>query len=410
MYPNAGLSSTRRLSEALFYFRGAPSEPHSSPRALKGHSALNTPPPPSTSAQTAAAHTTPPGPKLEKDTQRGGGTSRHLEPESPSSRPPKTNGILPGKIPRANGVLPSEVLRPNGVLSGRLPKGIDSGAEVTHAVADSRRVTRSDATRAAMAKPTEPKEKRENGGSTGISMETCMRIRDLGLLPGTPPNLVPTLRLTPVVVPPHTQIYNMEDRRRRPRDPSPARAKLRTGLRLPQETQQKPAENPSDAAMETKVSSTSSAVATETKYNGILRRSASAQDGCMSLPSGGNVKGWGSFRIPKKSERTTRGQPGGDTGGQEGGSESPAPRGSLSEPPCPLPRRTSDRTSVAPTPTLRTRLRVGTESPANAKGAESGQSDQDAQGKRCQAQRLRSHDIMARRYGPDIIRRGVLAS
>ncbi|XP_048098988.1 protein Jade-1 isoform X3 [Alosa alosa] len=47
-----GLSTTRRLSEAWFYFRDAPSVPYPSPRALKGHPALNTPLAPGSSAPT----------------------------------------------------------------------------------------------------------------------------------------------------------------------------------------------------------------------------------------------------------------------------------------------------------------------------------------------------------------------
>ncbi|XP_041912662.1 protein Jade-1 isoform X2 [Alosa sapidissima] len=384
-----GLSTTRRLSEAWFYFRDAPSVPYPSPRALKGHPALNTPLAPGSSAPTG-----PPSPP-----QRGGVPSRAPQPESPS-KPPKTNGFLPAKAPRPNGVLPSQLTRANGLLPGRVAKGTGEGSD--RAPADTRRVTRGDATRAATAKPpTEPRERREN--ATVVSTETCVRVGELGL-PHTPPNLNPTLRLTPVAIPPHAQIYNMEDRRRRPREPSPpTRPKLRTGSKLSQDTRQRPAE--ADAI---------ESVSVETKYNGILRRSASGQDSSSSSSSsssgsgGNNLRGWGSFRIPKKSERTTRGHP----AGQEG---SEMPRVSLPEPSCPLPsRRTSDRTANAPTtPTLRTRLRVAAENHANASaqgGETSGQPEQDAQGKRCQAQRLHSHDIMARRYGSDIIRRGVLAS
>ncbi|XP_042562384.1 protein Jade-1 isoform X2 [Clupea harengus] len=397
-----GLSKTRRLSEALFYFRAPPSVPYSSPRALKGHSALNTPPPPSTATQAplSSAQAPPnPGLKLE-ETQRAGGTSRSSQAESPP-KPPKTNGILPAKTLRANGVLPSQLPRTNGVVPGRLPKETDGSPDLAPA-ANTRRITRGEATRAATAKPADSREK-QSTSNTIVTTETCMQIGDLGL-PHALPNLIPTLRLTPVTIPPHTQIYNMEDRRRRPRDPSPVRSKLRTGLRVSQEQQQqqKPVENADATETVTQTKATPSAVTVETKYNGVLRRSSSSQDCSAS----GNLKDWGSFRIPKKSERTTRGQQGGVTVGQV----EPEPQVPHPEPP-PCPRRTSDRTSVAThaaPPTLRTRLRVGSEN--NAKGAESGQSDQDAQGKRCQTQRLRSHDIMARRYTSDIIRRGVLAS
>lgn len=113
--------------------------------------------------------------------------------------------------------------------------------------------------------------------------------------------------------------------------------------------------------------------------NGSPRKTNASQHQGKLVPNGTSsrhLKNWGSFRIPKRSEKTAGGKD-----GQEGSE--------VEEPP------------------LRTRLRTGSENRSHVKESELGQSEQ---GKRCHTQRLRSHDPMTRRYGSNVIQRGVLAS
>lgn len=111
-----------------------------------------------------------------------------------------------------------------------------------------------------------------------------------------------------------------------------------------------------------------------TTYNASPRKTSQHQR--KLVPNGRHLKNWGSFRIPKRSERTAGGK-----GGQEGSDDQSSP--------------------------IRTRLRTGSENHSHAGESEHGQSEQ---GKRCHTQRLRSHDPMTGRYGSDVIQRGVLAS
>ncbi|KAL2098461.1 hypothetical protein ACEWY4_004941 [Coilia grayii] len=450
-----GLSSTRRLSEALFYFRGPPNTPFPSPRALKGHAHPNTPLTPSTATQPHPTSTplppkstqVPPNPvlKLEKQTPRGGGASSSSQEAARVPRPPRTNGFLPAKAPRANGVLPAHVGRTNGVAAGagRPPKDTE-GSSCGAPVVDTRRITRGDSTRAAMPKPHDPRE-RQNGDNRGahVTPNMCMRVGDLGLRHTPPPHLIPTLRLTPVaipphaqitpphaqIMPPHAQICTTEERRRKPRDPSPVRSKVRTSLRVSQD-QQKPSDGAGTATdTETSTRTSPTAVTTETKYNGALRRLSSGAE----CAGGRSSRAWGSFRIPRRGERGGRG---GQQGVEPGGAGLEPHNQHLQSPTPSLPRRTSERTSAAThatPPALRTRLRGGTENQGAGRAGEGGHEEREAQGKRWhgagkageggqeeaqemaqgkrwQAQRLRRHDVMAQRYGSDIIRRGVLAS
>ncbi|XP_028832172.1 protein Jade-1 isoform X2 [Denticeps clupeoides] len=183
-----------------------------------------------------------------------------------------------------------------------------------------------------------------------------------------------------------TPAAGAEDRRRRagPQEPSPV--KTRTVPRA-DERLRNPAAYRDHEEADAQNTKPLPAVAVVTKDSGPLRRAnASQRNGPLapSRTSGAHQKNWGSFRIPRKSgAKDTRREVG------------------------PQPRRALERGS-ADTPLLRTRLRIGTEN--HATNAELGQPEQDSSGKRCLAHRLRSHDLGAKRYGSDIIRRGVLAS
>ncbi|XP_063040057.1 protein Jade-1 isoform X2 [Engraulis encrasicolus] len=435
--------------------------------------------------------------KLEKHSLRGGrgrsscsistGSDLTSSQEQEVSKPPKTNGLLPAKTPRLNGVLapPSQPQRANDV--GRLPKDTDSSLCPTPE-AETRRVTRRDVTRTATEKIDNfrvevrlerqnsdgsssssssaivtPKTRSErqtsdktNGDIGSISSsksavmntQMCMRVGDLSLGGPNhtpPPNLMPTLRLTPVAIPPNAQIYHVEDRKRRAVEPSPIPSKLRTSLRvsLDHQQQQKGSdsiENMEEDTWSKNAASASSAVTTETKYNGVLRRQSSGTESSETgSSSSSSTRAWGSFRIPRKGEKTSGrggGHQGFESAGGALGSEGPEPTPATT--PSPVPRRTSERNSTttahATAPTLRTRVRVGVGGAENHKpaGGKAGsasenrpvekekdsveeESDKEAAGPdgkpwQGQAQRLRSHDVITRRYGSDIIRRGVLAS
>ncbi|XP_062864155.1 protein Jade-1 [Trichomycterus rosablanca] len=123
-------------------------------------------------------------------------------------------------------------------------------------------------------------------------------------------------------------------------------------------------------------------VTVQNVYNGSLRRTSQHQGRIVS------EKNWGSFRIPKRGDNKEHEDDGRDFGHAH-------PVGSLDE-------------SHAPTcPSVRTRLRTGTESRDLGSEVDHSQSEQK---KRCHAQRLRSHDPVAQRYGSEVLRRGVLAS
>uniref|UniRef100_A0A8C1KE99 Protein Jade-1 n=1 Tax=Cyprinus carpio TaxID=7962 RepID=A0A8C1KE99_CYPCA len=133
----------------------------------------------------------------------------------------------------------------------------------------------------------------------------------------------------------------------------------------------------------------SSVVTASTTYNGSLRKTNASQHQGKIVPNGRHLKNWGSFRIPKRSERTSTGKD-----GQE--------RNDVADQNSSLK---TFNTSPASSPQIRTRLRTGSENRSHVEESDLGQSEQ---GKRCHAQRLRSP--MTRRYGSDVIQRGVLAS
>uniref|UniRef100_A0A3Q1K4F0 Protein Jade-1 n=1 Tax=Anabas testudineus TaxID=64144 RepID=A0A3Q1K4F0_ANATE len=95
---------------------------------------------------------------------------------------------------------------------------------------------------------------------------------------------------------------------------------------------------------------------------------------------GGHLKGWGKFRIPKRNEK-------------EEEKALLRPLTNTPEPSYP-----------------RTRLRSGTENDGYASDSKPGDGDVEPCLKRCHSHQLRGDSSLGRRYGSDIIRRGVLAS
>ncbi len=137
---------------------------------------------------------------------------------------------------------------------------------------------------------------------------------------------------------------------------------------------------------------TASSVATaSTTYNGSTRKTNASQHQGKTRPNGTtgrHLKNWGSFRIPKRSKRTSTGKD------EQDGNDMEDQNSSL-----------TFHTSPASSPQIRTRLRTGSENRSHVEESDLGQSEQ---GKRCHGQRLRSS--MTRHYGSDVIQHGVLAS
>lgn len=125
------------------------------------------------------------------------------------------------------------------------------------------------------------------------------------------------------------------------------------------------------------------------KANGWLRKThANGSHRSVS----GHLKGWGKFRIPKRAERP--------------------PTATLKEQEeaehCkPLLRPLTN----TPEPSYpRTRLRSGTENDGYTSDSKPGDGEVEPCLKRCHSHQLRGDSSLSRRYGSDIIRRGVLAS
>lgn len=124
---------------------------------------------------------------------------------------------------------------------------------------------------------------------------------------------------------------------------------------------------------------TSDAV-TATKANGWLKKTQSNSSHTPNGHMGAHLRGWGKFRIPKRSEKEEQ--------------------KALLRP----------LTNTPETPYPRTRLRTGTENNRYAPDSKAGEGDVEPCLKRCHSHQLRGNSSLSRRYGPDIIRRGVLAS
>ncbi|XP_026195459.1 protein Jade-1 isoform X1 [Anabas testudineus] len=117
-----------------------------------------------------------------------------------------------------------------------------------------------------------------------------------------------------------------------------------------------------------------------TKANVWLRRTQAHASHRPNGHVGGHLKGWGKFRIPKRNEK-------------EEEKALLRPLTNTPEPSYP-----------------RTRLRSGTENDGYASDSKPGDGDVEPCLKRCHSHQLRGDSSLGRRYGSDIIRRGVLAS
>lgn len=129
--------------------------------------------------------------------------------------------------------------------------------------------------------------------------------------------------------------------------------------------------------------------AAATKANGWLRRTPSNGPHTPSRPVAGNLKGWGKFRIPKRSERPLAMEE------EKEGHHKPLLRPLTNTPEPSHPR---------------TRLRTGRENDGYAADSKPGEGEVEPCLKRCHSHQLRGDSSLSRRYGSDIIRRGVLAS
>ncbi|XP_051578591.1 protein Jade-1-like isoform X1 [Myxocyprinus asiaticus] len=331
----AGISSTRRLEEAMFYFRTAPPVPPY-PQPLKGHCGQN-----SALSSTVQNH------------EKG---SNHY-------RSSKNIGAdKPAKMPRLESLVMENSLSSEEV--------VDSGSRGC-------KLQRNEATAAS---------------ATVKHSENRLR--------GS------------VVIESHREDdeteHPLEDRRRRRRSRSRSSSsklweqvsvkdKLKQSKSMEDTVKNKMEENSMDDRFllsHSKTTGTASFVVnTPTTYNGSPRKTSQHQG--KQVPNGTtrrHLNNWGSFRIPKRSERTA-----GDKDGQEG-SDMADQNSSL------IKTYNTNFTSSSP---IRTRLRTGSENRSHMEVSDLGQSEQ---GKRCHAQRLRSHDPMTRRYGSNVIQRGVLAS
>nr|XP_046269435.1 protein Jade-1 isoform X2 [Scatophagus argus]XP_046269436.1 protein Jade-1 isoform X2 [Scatophagus argus]XP_046269437.1 protein Jade-1 isoform X2 [Scatophagus argus]XP_046269438.1 protein Jade-1 isoform X2 [Scatophagus argus]XP_046269439.1 protein Jade-1 isoform X2 [Scatophagus argus] len=135
----------------------------------------------------------------------------------------------------------------------------------------------------------------------------------------------------------------------------------------------------------------SDADAAATKANGWLRKTPANGSHAPNRPAAGHIKGWGKFRIPKRSDRPLTAT----TEEEEEEEHKPLLRPLTNTPEPSYPR---------------TRLRTGTENDGYASDSKPGDSEMEPCLKRCHSHQLRGDSSLGRRYGSDIIRRGVLAS
>lgn len=134
------------------------------------------------------------------------------------------------------------------------------------------------------------------------------------------------------------------------------------------------------------------AAAAATRANGWLRKHHTNGSHTPSRPVAGHLKGWGKFRIPKRSERPLMTTP---------------TTKEVVEHRKPLLRPLTN----TPEPSYpRTRLRTGTENDGYASDSKPGDGEVEPCLKRCHSHQLRGDSSLSQRYGSDIIRRGVLAS
>lgn len=135
-----------------------------------------------------------------------------------------------------------------------------------------------------------------------------------------------------------------------------------------------------------------------TKANGWLRKTHANGSHGPNRPAAGHLKGWGKFRIPKRSDRPLTATTTKEEEQQE--EEEVEHRKPLLRP-----------LTNTPEPSYpRTRLRTGTENDGYASDSKPGDGEMEPCLKRCHSHQLRGDSSLGRRYGSDIIRRGVLAS
>ncbi|XP_067335725.1 protein Jade-1 isoform X2 [Channa argus] len=136
---------------------------------------------------------------------------------------------------------------------------------------------------------------------------------------------------------------------------------------------------PLDTMTNTKLNKASSASdAAPTRANVWLRKTQPNSSHVVNGPMAGHLKGWGKFRIPRRAEKEE----------------------ALLRP-----------LTNTPEPSYpRTRLRAGTENDGYAADPKPSDGDVEPCLKRCHSHQLRGDSSLGRRYGSDIIRRGVLAS
>uniref|UniRef100_A0A671LXT8 Protein Jade-1 n=1 Tax=Sinocyclocheilus anshuiensis TaxID=1608454 RepID=A0A671LXT8_9TELE len=286
----AGISSTRRLEEAMFYFRTAPPVP-TSPQPLKGHCGQN-----------SALGTTVQNHEKGSNPFR---VSKHIEADKPAKMP-RLESLVMDNVP-SSGV-------------------VDSG---------------SGACKTAASESERPLEDRRRRNKLWEQVSIKDKLRQSKSMEDTGKN--------------ETEHDNMDDR----------------------------------LLLSHSRTTASSVVTASTTYNGSPRKTNASQHQGKIVPNGRHLKNWGSFRIPKRNERTSTGKDGQD------GNDVADQNSSLK----------TFNTSPASPPQIRTRLRTGSENRSHVEESDLGQSEQ---GKRCHAQRLRSP--MTRRYGSAVIQRGVLAS
>ncbi|XP_031729071.1 protein Jade-1 [Anarrhichthys ocellatus] len=125
--------------------------------------------------------------------------------------------------------------------------------------------------------------------------------------------------------------------------------------------------------------------AAKAKTNGWLRKTQTNGSHTTNRHVGGHLRSWGKFRIPKRRERPL-------TADDEEEEEEEEHR-KTPEPSYP-----------------KTRLRTGAESDGYASDSKPGDGEPEPCLKRCHSHQLRGDSSLGRRYGSDIIRRGVLAS
>lgn len=118
-----------------------------------------------------------------------------------------------------------------------------------------------------------------------------------------------------------------------------------------------------------------------TKANSWLRKTQASGSHAPNGHVGGHLKGWGKFRIPKRNEK------------EDDDKSLLRPLTNTPEPSYP-----------------RTRLRSGAENDGYASDSKADDGDVEPCLKRCHSHQLRGDSSLGRRYGSDIIRRGVLAS